>query len=172
MGLCRLAICGFACGLPICGFALGLPIGDPHRLYVGYPYGFALGWPILSNMGFMRVTHIWVCIGFAHVCPTWVLCGLPIGFALGFPIWDPHWLYVGCPYVGLPILSEMDFMRATHMWVCIWFAQFVSNMWATYKLISTYLPKKFFVSKLLPAHTKNKNKNKKPLCIFNTCYRC
>ena len=66
-----------------------------HGLYVGYPY-----------VGLHR---------FAHLKPTWALCGLPIcGFAMGLTMFVRHGLYAGYPYVGLH-------------WVC----PIVSNMWAT-----------------------------------------
>ena len=60
----------------------------------------------VSNIGFMWATHMWVCFGFAHVCPTWALCGLTIyGFALVFPS-----------------VFNIGFMWASHSWVCIGFS--------------------------------------------------
>ena len=72
-----------------------------------------------SNMGFMWANLMCVCIG--------------------IPIWDPHRLYVGFPQLWVcPCLSDISFILANHIWVCIYGFGFthvcVSNMgfmWAT-----------------------------------------
>ena len=98
---------------------IGLPIGDPHRLYGGYAFGFANVCPTWASSGLpiygfalgltMCVQH-GLNVGypylglhrFAYLRPTWALFGLPLcGFTLVLPTCVRHGFYVGYPYVGL-----------------------------------------------------------------------
>ena len=99
---------GFLFGLSICRFTWDLPLFFRHGLCAGCPFvGLLWVCPCVSNMGlcglpicelasvcpfethigfimFMGAAHMWVFFWFAHVCPIWTLCGLPIcGFELG-----------------------------------------------------------------------------------------
>ena len=45
-----------------------------------------------DQMGFMRATQMWVCIGYASVGPTRALCALLNWICNGFLTRAPHWL--------------------------------------------------------------------------------
>ena len=81
-------------------WARRLVMGFPNGVDVGFQWVtdglFYLGFNWVSSkgdhMGFMRATHMWVCIGYANVGPTRALCGLLNWICNGFPTRAPYWL--------------------------------------------------------------------------------
>ena len=140
--------------------------------------------PFKTQIGFLLATHMWVCFGFAHICPTCALCGVYVGLHyvcpcvsnMGF-MWSTHnfglhrfahWRST-MALRGLQNVSLLWFdhvyltwiMRATHMWVCLCVSN-IGFIWATYTHVCTrnfaHTYQKTLciarVSKIIPTHTK------------------